>query len=83
MGISCNNNIQGISNNNGCGFGYNTNSITIILAAIIALILVNILDDDATNCIGQFLQAIGELMSLSTTNGCFSNFVNNCSCNYY
>ncbi|MBE6022966.1 MAG: hypothetical protein E7231_07000 [Cellulosilyticum sp.] len=83
MGISCNN-VQGISTNGNCGCGCDgNNSITIILAAIIALILVNILDEDASNCIGQFLQSIGELMALSTTNGCLSNFVNNSCCNYY
>ncbi|MBQ1275396.1 MAG: hypothetical protein U0L26_00490 [Cellulosilyticum sp.] len=80
MSICCNS-LQGIGNN-GCGCGCN-NSMTIIVAAIIALVLVNILDQDTANCIGQFLQAIGELMDLSATDGCFGNLANNNICNYY
>ncbi|MBP3886138.1 MAG: hypothetical protein J6F30_00580 [Cellulosilyticum sp.] len=80
MGNGCNNiqNILGTS----CGYNNANNSI-VIIAAIIALILINILADDTADCIGELLQAIGELMSLSITKGCFNHLGNNSCCNYY
>ena len=80
MGNGCNN-IQNILGKN-CGYN-NTNNSIVIIAAIIALILINILDDDTADCIGEFLQAIGELISLSTTRDCFNHLGNNSCCNYY
>ena len=68
----------------------NNRNMIIIFAAIIALILVNVLEDDTTECLGQFFQALGDLLSLSVTGGCFNNFSNKCmsnntgcGCNYY
>lgn len=81
MGACCNN-IQNVNNNVcGCGCGRN-NCTTIIIAAIIALVLVNVVNEDTADCIGQFLQAIGQLVELSSSGSCFGNLVNNC-CNYY
>ncbi len=80
MGNGCNN-LQGILGNN-CGCS-NTNNALVLVAAIIALVLINILDEDSTSCIGELLQAVGELMDLSVTRGCFSNLGNSSCCNYY
>ena len=80
MVIGCNN-LQGIVGNS-CNSN-NINNTVVIIAAIIALILINILDEDATQCIGELLQAIGELMDLSTTRCCLNNFGSNSCCTYY
>lgn len=80
MGNGCNN-FQGVLGTS-CGENGVNNTI-VIIAAIIALVLINILDDETTECIGELLQAIGELMDLSITRGCFSNLSNSSSCNYY
>lgn len=80
MGNGCNN----IHNILGTNYGYNnTNNSIVIIAAIIALVLINILDDDTADCVGELLQAIGELMDLSTTKGCLNNLCNSSCCNYY
>ena len=76
------------SGNHFDGCGNNNRNMIIIFAAIIALILVNILDEDTTDCVGQFFQALGDLMSLTTSCGCVANLSNhyvgnNCACNYY
>ena len=74
MGSFCN-----TQSNSGCGC-HNQNMM-IIFAAIIALILVNVLEDHTTECAGQFFQALGDLMSLSVTGGCFNSISNNCISN--
>lgn len=71
MGNFCNTQSHG-------GCGCNNRNMIIIFAAIIALILVNVLEDDTTECLGQFFQALGDLLSLSVTGGCFKNFSNKC-----
>ena len=62
MGIGCNNN-----------WGSRKNNKAVIITALIALVLINILDDDTTECVGQLLQATGELMALGGLDGCLEN----------
>lgn len=84
-------NFYNTQSHGGCECNCNNRNMIIIFAAIIALILVNVLEDDTTECLGQFFQALGDLMSLSVTGGCFNHFSNNCignnnsgcGCNYY
>lgn len=78
MANGCNS-VQGIHS---CGCNRNVNNAAVIIAAIIALILINILDDETNNCIGQALQSIGELMQLGGMENCLTNCFNNC-CSYY
>lgn len=77
MGTCCNNNFQGIvSHNCGCR---NANNTAIIIAAIVALILINILNEETAECVGGFLQATGDLVSLGVIGNCFNN-VGSCGC---
>lgn len=80
MGTNCNNLQEILNQNRGC---HNVNNTAVIIASIIALILINILDEETTDCIGAFLQAIGELMQLGLMRGCFDHLGNNCCYHYY
>lgn len=72
------NSIGGIN----CGCNRNANNGAVIIVAIIALILINILDDDTNECLGQVFQSLGELMQLGgMERGLTNGFNNNCS--YY
>lgn len=48
-----------------------TNSKNIIIAAIIALILINILDTGCIDSLSNLLVSVGDLMQLGNTSTCF------------
>lgn len=54
------------------GMGCNkcVNSTNVIIAAIIALILINILDKECTDSLSNLLVAIGDLMQVGNTSSC-------------
>lgn len=56
--------------NNSCN--KSTNSKNIIIAAIIALILINILDTGCIDSLSNLLVSVGDLMQLGNTSTCLT-----------
>lgn len=50
------------------------NNTNIIIAAIIALILVNTLESGCIDSLSNLLVSIGDLMQLGNTSGCLSQY---------
>lgn len=53
--------------------GCNRNNASIIWAAIIALILVNCLDDECLDNLAAFFQMLGDALALGITKSCFNS----------
>lgn len=62
----------------GCNLfcGSNRSNGNIIWAAIVALILINCLDDDCIQSVAAFLVTVGDAMILGASSNCFGNNYN-------
>lgn len=56
----------------GMGCNQCANNTNVIIAAIIALILINILDKGCIDSLSNILMAIGDLMQVGNTSSCLS-----------
>lgn len=46
------------------------NSKAVILSAVVALLLLNCLDEECVDTVGEFLQSVGQLIDAGLTRGC-------------
>lgn len=83
INLTCCNPLQGIGSQNECRSNGCPNNAAVIIVAIIALILINILDEETSDCVGQAFITIGDLMQLGPLESCLKCMNNGARCNYY